>query len=522
MDRINFVQGMYPEAAHFNSTQDEIEKLQNRVVIAFKGDGIVSGFTIRLDALEVTVSPGWGFDKEGQVIQTDTSIKHDLSSIQLPASGSYKWVSLVARFTRKASGDVYDDNNDRHDLFLHESMILTVIESEAGSKETIAKPDIDSGLLLADILVDASGSCEVNEIRREKSPSFESIKEMTGSHEKLTGADSVHGSTVEAVPDMLVKRSENGTVKSGTPVEPDDALRLTEKYAALDYTYVVDSNKKLEDWAKNVSGNDYTSILIKKGEWTLNIPADGSFIGIDFIKSNTIKVSGEIGSSIHIKNIAYNGQYFGLYNNVPYDGYQYIKNIKVSCDSGNVGDGTAFSNFNKITNCIGNGISNASGAGIGYGYGFSNCNNLTNCSGTGIGFRTGCGFFNCNNFTLCVGTGTGTGPVVGTGYGYGFSNCNNFTLCNGNGNGTNAGSLSGIITGCGFFKCNDFTLSNGTGTGTGSGKGYGFSECRCFVLCKPSTIAPKTGVYNECYMHSTGTSDPVADTAAGGYNRTVA
>lgn len=57
------------------------------------------------------------------------------------------------------------------------------------------------------------------------------------------------------------------------------------------FTYVVDSDQALEDWANNVEGNDYTSVLIRKGEWTINK-------GINLTLTNTFRIKGEAGAKL--------------------------------------------------------------------------------------------------------------------------------------------------------------------------------------------------------------------------------
>ena len=59
------------------------------------------------------------------------------------------------------------------------------------------------------------------------------------------------------------------------------------------YTYVVDSDKTLIDWANNDrnSGQDYTSVLIKKGTWTCNK-------GVNLTETGTEVIVGEAGSKL--------------------------------------------------------------------------------------------------------------------------------------------------------------------------------------------------------------------------------
>jgi hypothetical protein len=239
-----------------------------------------------------------------------------------------------------------------------------------------------------------------------------------------------------------------------------------------------------------------------------------------------------------------------------------------------IANGYGFNACTNLTNCTGTGTSSAGGA---KGYGFSSCTNLTNCTGTGTGTGTGSGaggfgFYGCTNLTNCKGTGnssagaggygfydctnltncTGTGTGSGAG-GFGFYGCTNLTNCNGTGtssaggfgfygctnltncNGTGTSSAGGDI-GFGFYGCTNLTNCTGTGTGSGAG-GYGFSSCTKLTNCKGTGNSSAGGDigfgfsdcrkvqqcsslsngYSQSYA-SSGTANPCADTAAGGYN----
>jgi hypothetical protein len=97
-------------------------------------------------------------------------------------------------------------------------------------------------------------------------------------------------------------------------------------------------------------------------------------------------------------------------------------------------------------------------------------------------------------------------------YGYGFYNCTNLTSCTGTGTGSESGN------GYGFYGCTNLTSCAGKGSNSAGGAGYGFCNCRVMMLCRPNSTS-KTATYITCYMHNSGTTDPVADTAAGGWNR---
>jgi hypothetical protein len=67
------------------------------------------------------------------------------------------------------------------------------------------------------------------------------------------------------------------------------------------FTYVVDSDEALAAWAGKASGNDYTSVLIKAGTWSLSLASLGaSTAAINLSDGSTTYVEGEPGSLIQI------------------------------------------------------------------------------------------------------------------------------------------------------------------------------------------------------------------------------
>ena len=315
---------------------------------------------------------------------------------------------------------------------------------------------------------------------------------------------------------------------------------------AVSYTFIVDSNEKLVQWANNnkASGQDYTSVLIRKGEWT-------SSKAVNLTPAGTKVVVGEPGSKLVFNNTE-EGLYYGTrHPNTP-DYYMRGVTVTVTAGSGTVG---AFRLCTNLTNCSG------SGSGASFGYGFYKCTNLTNCSGSGSGAGSGDGFISCTNLTNC--SGTGYGPGDSSSYCYGFDSCTNLTNCSGTGYGsrnvcgfytcTNLTNCSGTSTGgsgssyCyGFYKCTNLTNCSGTSTGvsgsgycygfhsctnltncSGSGTGYGdnssygFHSCNVVIGCRAGDHC-KTAVFQDCYASSSKTSTyACADTANGGFNNTT-
>lgn len=156
MDKIQFVQGMYPEDIHFNGLQDSVEAADKTIVAALAGKGVAYGFALSITGDTAQVTPGLGFDETGRAVQSEDPVSISLTGVTRPAAGQYTWVALVASFARNSYGDVYDDNNQCHDLYNDESMILELVQGVSGSQEGAVRPDEGSSIIIADILVDAA------------------------------------------------------------------------------------------------------------------------------------------------------------------------------------------------------------------------------------------------------------------------------------------------------------------------------------------------------------------------------
>ena len=248
------------------------------------------------------------------------------------------------------------------------------------------------------------------------------------------------------------------------------------------FSFVVDSNEKLTAWANNSGGNDYTSVLIRKGEWT-------STTGVNLTTAGTKVVVGEPSSKL-----VFNNTEKGLYYDTaqPNKPEYYMLGVTVTVTAG-TGSGYGFHSCTNLTNCSGTGTGTA-------GYGFHSCTNLTNCSGSG--------FRSCTNLINCTSSGSSTG----------FRSCTNLTNCSGTGTGIGIGTTG---SGYGFRSCTNLTNCSGTGTGTDYGYGFGFHSCNVVIGCKAGGHCT-TGVFQDCYASNTKTSTyACADTADGGFNNTT-
>lgn len=240
MNRINYVQGQYLEAAYLQAMQDAIELIEIRLAKNLIGQGIFSGLEVTIKGSALQVSPGWGFGIEGKHIRAKNPVLYELSSIIQPASGLCKWITLTAQFTRNISGEVYDDNNTRHDLFFDESMVLSIIEGKADTKEKAEKPAITEGLLLIDILLEHETpwtDLVLNGSRRDQK-SLAVIRDNYGRAKvaaPVAADDIARKADVDAgtasikemlsigpVANSIPQRDSGGRIKAAAPIEDDD------------------------------------------------------------------------------------------------------------------------------------------------------------------------------------------------------------------------------------------------------------------------------------------------------------
>jgi hypothetical protein len=297
---------------------------------------------------------------------------------------------------------------------------------------------------------------------------------------------------------------------------------------------VVDSSQKLADWSNNVEGNDYTSVLIKKGTWTLSKELSVGTLNdpAAFIKCNTTGtkfVHGEAGSKLDFTTTSlYAAGIFGntlLSENALEDKDFGMFNVNINMNE-TKGTSVAFHYCSHLTRCTGTTRANNKDASTNS-FAFYKCSYLTECTGDSSGSSymnsesgalicTASAFMGCNSLTGCIASATGSCTSTNSsslGYGRGFDTCLKLVNCNATATGV---GTSGRGIGAAFYNCKSLYTCTGTGA-SGNGSGYVYLECRVMFGC--SRITWKTACFSSCYMHVSGTTDPVADTAAGGYNR---
>lgn len=307
------------------------------------------------------------------------------------------------------------------------------------------------------------------------------------------------------------------------------------------YTFVVDSNQALSDWINNVSGNDYTSVLIKKGTWEYSCPTTSDYYTprINLTATGTKVVVGEPGSIINL--LTCYGACIGYTAKPTTDLYKYyMNNVKILSVAGN-GGSKGFIYCLNLTGCeiitgsrvhdpfyycdhlrsckvdsyLSNGV-----------IGFNNCNYLDDCEANindGCGSNVGYAFYYCkyitNSKAYIIQYKSGGGKNVASNYAFYYCKC----LVNCLGDAVLDNTTSTSVTASGFDHCYDVVNCKGSGydksSSTSITKGYGFSYCYGVRNCSKSDTTSKSSTFYGSYAGHSSTYDYMcADTPAGGFN----
>lgn len=317
-------------------------------------------------------------------------------------------------------------------------------------------------------------------------------------------------------------------------------------------TFTISSNEDLAKWATNASGNDYTSVYIAPGTYTLE---SGS---INLTATGTKIVEGHPNAKLVFEStsVAINTNYYpALYYTTKPDSQEY-----------------------KMTNVIIDVTGmNATSSNV-YAVGFYNCINMLNCYATSKStgtkdWQAAYSYYACSYLINCQGASSG----ANNGNAYTFASCSYLTNCiadetvypatydnradiipyaaskyliNCQARATNGYELTRGYFGCNYLTGCSATVSSSTTTST---EISGFNRCARMVNCQAS-ITNTTGktltniggfinstmldncvsnnqIYNSSYVFkcnaSAYTSSYVdnystacADTSVGGYNHT--
>lgn len=211
-------------------------------------------------------------------------------------------------------------------------------------------------------------------------------------------------------------------------------------YTSMQFTYVVDSNQKLADWANNVAGNDYTSVLIRKGTYE-------SRQQIMISPTATKVIVGEAGSVILL-----DGSISFGYSSLPETDDFYIKGVSII--KVNSYRDSCFYRCRNMSNCY------CKATGDSWINGFSECLNIRECYAdieTTNSSHRSYGFYACSH--ILNSSAKATSP--NTDYQHAFCNCMSTFFCKAlKGNYRSCYSSSTARTG---YECAD-TLNGGWNT----------------------------------------------------------
>ena len=427
---------------------------------------------------------------------------------------------------------------------LHGDLSSTNINTNEITTKKINTPTVESTETFK-IVKGTSKSLDVNSITTKNFIVENNLtvgKDYAGVEVTQAGFSTLGSASLSGIANFSDTSLSGKTIYS-TQFVTDDITMLTSVYALsadkgrqieqtkVTFTYIVDSDESLTYWLSNKvsgktsGGSDFSSVLIKSGEWTFI----GDTKALDTL--GTKLIVGECNAIIHYiynatstvtENILWNNDInscIGIYNvsiigelkntaTPPVNACtlrafykcQNLYNCKVlSLNSGfNSGGGfTAISFYycNNLHMCSTADIKAASGGT----YGFYYCNNLVQCSS----FDTPIYHFGyCNDLLQCTTSTTGSPSNIG-GYVIGYNRCSRLSLCYAEAKEVSIGNQSDT----GYTYCTDLVGCNvniSISAGNGNVKNYGFDNCTGVIGCNSdvqvltSGLGPYVIGYNKC------------------------
>lgn len=297
------------------------------------------------------------------------------------------------------------------------------------------------------------------------------------------------------------------------------------------FTYVVDSDQTLSDWANNIADNDYSCVLVKQGVFTTNK-------NLNLTATKTKVIIGEVGSKL-VFNIPETETISSAisYTSLPEDNSYFMQNVHVvitrsvnsigfnqcvnmfncsvkatgnrascfykcenlfNCEAKAISSGTdytvGFYYSNGIYNCVSSAESNTSIA-----MAFSYCEKLFNCEVKTIKSNDKCyGFHQCKIVNGCTCENDSVNNTI-----YGFYQSEKITSC--------IAVAIGLTDGKAFYGCDNVVSSQGSGQ-------YGYYECTGVINCLATNNSVAKS-YNSCANLGTyNASYACANTPEGGFN----
>jgi hypothetical protein len=275
------------------------------------------------------------------------------------------------------------------------------------------------------------------------------------------------------------------------------------------FTYIVDSDKALLDWADGVASHDYSAVLIAPG--TYDLPDNKS---IDLDHSGTLTVIGMPNSVITINTLQ------GMKSNAIRNYTQYIEGVTIRLRDGApyITD-KVYELFHLLTNLHNCSAlcSNVNAVVRGY----SECDTLYDCLTELEMMGDFCaGYTSCHRLYNCKAWVNITDNFAHAVTAYGFQACSLLDSCIAYASNARSATETHAI---GYHQCNMMTHCVGEATTPNGSSGlnaldyhrcYGMSFNYASMAAIPSADAP----YHECHVDMANTGDAPADTATGGFN----
>lgn len=280
-------------------------------------------------------------------------------------------------------------------------------------------------------------------------------------------------------------------------------------------TFTVSSNEDLAKWATNASGNNYTSVYIAPGTYTLET---GS---INLTATGTKIVEGHPNAKLVFKstNVAINTNYYpALYYTTKPSSQEYkMTNVIIDVTSMNATSSnvyaTGFYNCINMLNCYA--ASKSAGTKDWQAaYGYYSCSFLINCQGAASGANNGNAytFAACSCLTNCIADETvypatydSKADIIP------YASCSYLINCQAKA--TNGYELTRGYFGCNYLTGCSATVSSSTSTST---EISGFSRCSRMINCYASitnttgkTLTNVGGFINSSMIDNCTSSDQI-------------
>lgn len=144
MNRVNWVDGRYTTPDDFNLMQTAPEshlRSHDKAALA----GFIDGLTVSGSADGIQVAPGVAWDDQGRRIMVPAAASVDVSGIDRPASGHYKWLLISISYRQAERSTVRDSGGTDRPAYLDDSYTITATTGPefAAPRKTDENPSND-------------------------------------------------------------------------------------------------------------------------------------------------------------------------------------------------------------------------------------------------------------------------------------------------------------------------------------------------------------------------------------------